>query len=84
MASCLNAIDDWQIDIDDDDVWLLLSGEVDGFAPIARLRADVEIAAGVKKSTQTASNNNAIVGQEDADHHCSNRCDAPHPLDWML
>ena len=44
LARCLDAVDNRQIDIDDDDTRLLLIDEVYCFAPIAGLAADIEVA----------------------------------------
>jgi hypothetical protein len=72
LARCLDAADNRQIDVDDDDIRLLSTGEADSFAPIAGLPADIEVATGTEQSTQTSSNVDAIVGDEDVDHDSSN------------
>src|SRR5262249_24420494 len=70
----LDAVDDWHIDIDDDDIRLLFRGEVYGFTPIAGFSADIEVAAGAEQGTQTDSDVGVIVGEKDFDHHFPGPC----------
>ena len=71
LARRLDAVEDRQRDIEDRDVRLVLDGEFDRLASIARLGADGEVRIALDQRSQATTNYDVVIGQQDTQRHHS-------------
>ena len=78
MSRRLDPVEEWQRDIEHRNIRFVLERKLDGLAAVTRLGTHDKVGARLQQRTQTAPDNQVIIGKDDTDHAPPQR--KPQPI----